>query len=82
MDNPAQPLATPYAPLNQAGVTIEGLDIGRVVNTIHDQGYAIVEDFLSQDDVSSIRHAFNTEVPITALNGLGAIGRSWRAHNP
>ena len=81
MDNPAQPLDTPYAPLNQAGVTIEGLDIGRVVNTIHDQGYAIVEDFLSQDDVSSIRHAFNTEVPITALNGLGAIGRSWRAHN-
>ena len=76
-----QPLATPYAPVDHTGVIIEDLDIGQVVATIADQGYAVVKNFLPPEDIASIRHAFNTEVPITAMSGIGATGKSWRAHN-
>ena len=77
-----QPLANPYAPVDQTGVVIDGLDIGEVVATIQDQGYAVVEDFLSQEEIAAIRHAFNTEVPIIAMRrGPLSKGLSWRAHN-
>ncbi len=71
-----------YAPVDKTGTVIEGLDIGAVVATIQDQGYAVVPDFLSGAEVETIRQAFNEEVPITEMRAIGTeTGRTWRAHN-
>ena len=75
-------MQNPYEPLNQSGVVIDDLDIGLVVNTIRDQGYAVVENFLATDTIATIRNAFNNEVPITEMRAIGTeSGRTWRAHN-
>jgi len=75
-------LQTLYAPLDQTGLVIDGLDIGQVVGRIREQGYVVVEDFLPATDVETMRQAFNTEVPITEMRGIGTdTGRTWRAHN-
>ena len=75
-------MQNPYAPLDQTGVVINDLDIGVVVNTIREQGYAVVENFLTKDAIAGMRHAFNTEVPITEMRAIGTeTGRTWRAHN-
>lgn len=72
----------PYSPVDQTGVIINAVDIGEVVACIQEQGYAVVEDFLPQDDIATIRAAFNTEVPITEMRAIGTdTGRTWRAHN-
>jgi ectoine hydroxylase-related dioxygenase (phytanoyl-CoA dioxygenase family) len=72
----------PYDPVDQTGVVIDGLEIGTVANDIVTQGYAVVENFLSADDVEAIRAAFNTEVAITEMRAIGtSTGRTWRAHN-
>lgn len=76
------PQQNPYAPVDQTQVLIDGLDIGAVVATIQEQGYAVVENFLEQDAIASMRAAFNTEVPITEMRAIGTeTGRTWRAHN-
>ncbi|MEM7080897.1 MAG: phytanoyl-CoA dioxygenase family protein [Pseudomonadota bacterium] len=75
-------MATPYEPVDQSGVVVDGLDIGEVVAAIHTQGYAVVGDFLDPGAVARVRAAFNTEVPITQMRALGsATGHTWRAHN-
>ena len=75
-------MQNPYAPVDQAGLVIAGLNIGSVVGTIREQGYAVVENFLTADVISRIRAAFNTEVPITEMRAIGTdTGRTWRAHN-
>jgi ectoine hydroxylase-related dioxygenase (phytanoyl-CoA dioxygenase family) len=71
-----------YAPIDQTGVIIEGLDIGNTVATIREQGYAVVEDFLPQETLSRIRLAFNNEVMITSMRAIGThSGQTWRSHN-
>ncbi|MEQ8692905.1 MAG: phytanoyl-CoA dioxygenase family protein [Pseudomonadales bacterium] len=73
---------SPYDPIDQSGVVVDGLDIGSVVAQIHSQGYAVVEDFLTADELASIRTAFDTEVQITEMRAIGtSTGRTWRAHN-
>lgn len=75
-------MQNPYNPVDQTGVVIDALNIGDVVNTIREQGYAVVERFLSADTIKKIRTAFNTEVPITEMRAIGTeTGRTWRAHN-
>ena len=72
----------PYEPVDQSGVVIEGIDIGKTVEAILSEGYVVVEDFLRQDEIEGIRAAFNTEVPITEMRAIGtSTGRTWRAHN-
>ena len=74
--------ASPYALVDQTGVSIDGLNIGHAVSEIHEQGYTVVEQFLTNDVIEPIREAFNTEVPITEMRFLGATtGNTWRAHN-
>ena len=71
-----------YAPVDQTGVVIDGLDIGHIVAEISRQGYAIVEDFLEPALLKTIKNAFNSEVPITEMRAIGtATGKTWRAHN-
>ena len=73
---------SPYAPVDQSGVTVDGLDIGEVVAEIHSQGYTVVEEFVGAEVIEPIREAFNTEVPITEMRFLGSTtGNTWRAHN-
>ena len=74
--------ASPYAPVDQTGVSIDGLNIGHAVSEIHEQGYTVVEQFLTSDVIEPIREAFNTDVPITEMRFLGSTtGNTWRAHN-
>jgi ectoine hydroxylase-related dioxygenase (phytanoyl-CoA dioxygenase family) len=71
-----------YAPVDQTGVVIEGLDIGHHVAEIGRQGYSIVENFLDEALLQQINAAFNTHVPITEMRAIGTdTGRTWRAHN-
>ena len=75
-------MQNPYAPLGQTGLVIDDLDIGAVVGTIREQGYAVVENFLREDTIAKIRAAFNNDVPITEMRAIGTkTGRTWRAHN-
>lgn len=78
----AEPLRSPYDPVDQSGVVIDGLDIGAVVGEIRERGYAVVPDFLPAGQVAAIRAAFEREVPITEMRAIGTnTGRTWRAHN-
>ncbi len=73
---------TPYDPVDQTDVVIDGLNIGAVVGEIRERGYCIVENFISAGEVERLRVAFNTEVPITEMRAIGTnTGRTWRAHN-
>lgn len=75
-------MQNPYDPVDQTDVVLNGLDIGGVVGKVREQGYALVEDFLADEVVASIRKAFNEEVPITEMRAIGTeTGRTWRAHN-
>ena len=61
---------------------VDGLDIAERVAQIEEQGYTIVPDFLPPAEVAAIRHAFDTEVPITEMRAIGTTtGKTWRAHN-
>ena len=63
-------------------VIIDGLNITDRVAQIEDQGFTIVEDFISSDEIEKIRHAFLTEVYITEMKAIGTnTGKTWRAHN-
>ena len=75
-------MQNPYDPVDQTDVVVNGLDIGEVVSKVREQGYALVEDFLSDEVLESIRKAFNNDVPITEMRAIGTeTGRTWRAHN-
>ncbi|MBT5204722.1 MAG: hypothetical protein HOL98_14785 [Gammaproteobacteria bacterium] len=75
-------MQNPYDPVDQTDVVVNGLDIGEVVGKVREQGYALVEDFLTDEVLASIRKAFNNDVPITEMRAIGTeTGRTWRAHN-
>lgn len=38
---------------------------------IDDQGYTIIPDFISPEEVATIRHAFDSEVAITGMRAIG-----------
>ena len=72
----------PYEPVDQTDLVVEGLSIGPVVDSIREQGYSVVENFLDPQLLESIRDAFNSEVPITEMRAIGTqTGKTWRAHN-
>ena len=72
----------PYDPVDQAGIVLNGLDIGSVVSEIRDRGYCVVENFLTTEEVERLRANFNESVPITEMRAIGTeTGRTWRAHN-
>ncbi len=63
-------------------IIIEGLNVSAHVGEIQEQGYTVVDNFLTPEEVVRIRHAFNTEVPITEMRAIGTkTGKTWRAHN-
>ena len=61
-----------YAPVDQSGVILDGLDIGEVVAEVHSQGFTVVKEFVGTEVIEPIREAFNTEVPITEMRFLGS----------
>ena len=76
--------ATPAPSVEEAPdrIVVDGLDITARVAEIEHQGYTIVENFLPAQEVARIRHAFDTEVPITEMRAIGTkTGQTWRAHN-
>ncbi len=61
---------------------IDGVNVSHHVSEIQDQGYSVVPNFLGAEEIAHIRHAFNTEVPITEMKAIGTeTGKTWRAHN-
>jgi ectoine hydroxylase-related dioxygenase (phytanoyl-CoA dioxygenase family) len=61
---------------------IDGVNITDHIAEIKTQGYSVVPGFLAQGEVERLRHAFNTEVPITEMRAIGtSTGQTWRAHN-
>ncbi len=63
-------------------VVIDGLNITERVAQIKDQGFTVVEDFISTEEVATIRHAFDTEVPLTEMRAIGVnTGNTLRGHN-
>ena len=63
-------------------LVIDGLDITERVAEIEDQGFTIIPDFITPKEVTRIRHAFDTEVPITEMRAIGTTtGKTLRAHN-
>ena len=75
-------MKNPYDPIDQTGMVIDSLDIGKVVSEIQKKGYCIVENFLASRQVEQIKTNFNEAVPITEMRAIGTeTGRTWRAHN-
>ena len=65
-----------------ADTIIRDTNITEHVTEIGAQGYTIVPDFISAEEIAAIKHAFNTEVPITEMRAIGTdTGQTWRAHN-
>jgi ectoine hydroxylase-related dioxygenase (phytanoyl-CoA dioxygenase family) len=58
------------------------MDVAALIDTLEYQGYAVVPQFLPAQRVAELKHAFNTEVPITEMRAIGTdTGKTWRAHN-
>ncbi len=65
-----------------SNIVIDGCDVTRHIEEIEDIGYTIVPNFLSPEEIETIRHAFMTEVMITEMRAIGTdTGKTWRAHN-
>ncbi len=61
---------------------IDGLNITEHVAEIKEQGYTVIENFITPDEIATIRHAFDTEVPMTEMRAIGTdTGKTMRAHN-
>ena len=61
---------------------INGVDVTAHIAEIRNQGYTVVPEFLPPDEIARLRHAFNSEVPITEMRAIGTdTGKTWRAHN-
>jgi|TARA_Y100000310_G_scaffold301626_1_gene338281 ectoine hydroxylase-related dioxygenase (phytanoyl-CoA dioxygenase family) len=61
---------------------IDGLNITARLAEIEDQGYTIIEDFITPEEIAKIRTAFDTEVPMTEMRAIGVdTGKTMRAHN-
>ena len=67
---------------HEEDVIIDGLNITERVAQINDQGYTVLEEFISPEEIANMRHAFDTEVPMTELRAIGVnTGKTMRAHN-
>ena len=65
-----------------SALMVDGLDITACLAEIETRGYTVVPDFIPPAEVARIRHAFNTEVPITEMRAIGTdTGKTLRAHN-
>ena len=63
-------------------IIVEGLNISKRVAEIEEQGFTIVEEFITPDEIERIRYAFDTEVLITEMRAIGtSTGQTFRAHN-
>ncbi|MBJ38370.1 MAG: hypothetical protein CMD83_07920 [Gammaproteobacteria bacterium] len=61
---------------------INGVNVSQHVATIRDRGYTVVHDFLTPEQIARLRHAFDTEVPMTEMRAIGTdTGKTLRAHN-
>lgn len=73
---------TEAAQTDDGPLIIDGLNISERIETIKDQGFTVIEDFISASEVENLRHAFKTEVHITEMRAIGTdSGKTWRAHN-
>ena len=80
----ADPYAASFLPDTDSTetVVIQGLNITERLHEIREQGYTVVPEFISQEEVARIRHSFDTEVPITQMAAIGTkTGKTLRAHN-
>ncbi|MEE9253671.1 MAG: phytanoyl-CoA dioxygenase family protein [Pseudomonadales bacterium] len=70
-------------PVDEAAeLTVDGLNVTARVAEIEEQGYTVIPDFISGEEVARIRHAFDTEVRITEMRAIGTdTGKTLRAHN-
>ena len=74
--------ATNNAPESVIDGVIDGLNVEACLVQIGQQGYTVIPDYIPPAEVARIRHAFDTEVPITQMRALGTdTGRTLRAHN-
>ena len=63
-------------------IVVEGVNVTQRVAEIEDQGYTIIPDFIQDEEIARIRHAFDTEVRITEMRAIGTdTGKTLRAHN-
>ena len=63
-------------------LVVEGVNVTERVAEIEAQGYTIIPDFIQPKEIAQIRHAFDTEVPITEMRAIGTdTGKTLRAHN-
>ena len=61
---------------------VEGVNVTERVAEIEARGYTIIPDFVQPKEIAQIRHAFDTEVPITEMRAIGTdTGKTLRAHN-
>ena len=80
----ADPYAAQFLPQSESEdpVIIQGLNITERLEEIREQGFTVVPDFITPQEVARIRHAFDTEVPITSMAAIGTkTGLTFRAHN-
>ncbi|MEE3279203.1 MAG: phytanoyl-CoA dioxygenase family protein, partial [Pseudomonadota bacterium] len=63
-------------------IVVEGINVTERVAEIEEQGYTIIPDFIQDEEIARIRHAFDTEVRITEMRAIGTdTGKTLRAHN-
>ena len=63
-------------------IVVEGVNVTQRVAEIEEQGYTIIPDFIQDEEIARIRHAFDTEVRITEMRAIGTdTGKTLRAHN-
>ena len=61
---------------------VDGVNVTERVAQIEDQGFTIIPDFITAEEVARIRHAFDTEVHVTEMRAIGTdTGKTLRAHN-
>ena len=66
----------------QQDLIINDVNVSQHVATIKEQGYTVIPDFLGAEQVTRLRRAFATEVPMTEMRAIGVnTGKSLRAHN-
>ncbi|MCY4656287.1 MAG: phytanoyl-CoA dioxygenase family protein [Gammaproteobacteria bacterium] len=80
----ADPYAASFLPKDTGDeqLVIQDLNITERIAEIREQGYTVVPDFIAPEEVARIRHAFDTEVPMTRMAAIGTkTGKTLRAHN-
>ena len=58
------------------------MNVTHQIEEIRERGFTVIPDFITPQEVERIRHAFDTEVPITEMRAIGTqTGKTFRAHN-